>query len=243
MLDPSRIDVVILCGGLGTRLRTGDAGAPKPMVLIQGKPFLQILVDYVASYGFRRFLFCVGYKADVIKEHFRITQGLQTEFSQESELLGTGGAVKHCEALLKSETILVMNGDSFCRIDLVSLLQFHQERGGVACLAVSPALGRTDGGVLTLGRDSQIVAFAEKPGSGNYDYFNAGVYAFERIVIEKIPAGKCSLELDILPVFLEKGIYGYVTDEPVYDIGTPERLERFREACGPKAKPVHTKVM
>ena len=94
MLDPNRIDVVILCGGLGTRLRMGDAGAPKPMVLIQDKPFLKILVDYVASYGFRRFLFCVGYKADVIKEHFRITQGLQTEFSQESEMLGTGGGAK-----------------------------------------------------------------------------------------------------------------------------------------------------
>jgi NDP-sugar pyrophosphorylase family protein len=225
---PAETDVVVLCGGLGTRLQGVLGATPKPMAPIAGKPFLEILVDAAARRGFRRFILCVGHGADEIERHFRDGEGRTFLFSREPSALGTAGALKLGEPLLRAGVALVMNGDSFCDLDLGALIEFHARRGGRGALAVAKSEGRTDGGSIEFGSDQRITAFHEKT-PGVSAYINAGVYALSRAAVAGIPGGRpCSLEREVFPALLDAGLYAYPVEAPLYDIGTPERLERFR---------------
>ncbi len=229
-MDPARIDVVVLCGGLGTRLQAVAADRPKPMVAVGGRPFLELLLEAVAEHGFRRFVLCVGYKSDIIKKaHFGHGQRLEIVFSEEQEPLGTAGALKHGEPLTRSDLVVVMNGDSYCPLDLKGLLAFHGRHGGIGTIAAVPVEARTDGGFIELSDDQRIVAFKENVTSSRARHLSAGVYAFGREIFRQIPEGRrCSLEGEVLPSLLDRGLYAYVTTAPLYDIGTPARLEAFR---------------
>lgn len=221
-------DAVILCGGLGTRLRSVLSDRPKPMADVGGKPFLERLIDWAVGQGVRRFILCVGHQARAIKDHFRGFSAAAIEFSEEAEPLGTGGALKLCEPLCRKDLTLVLNGDSFCPIDLSRLEKFHRRHGGAATVAAVPGGERSDGGALSIDARGAITAFQEKaPSQGKL--INAGIYAFDRRIFELIPAGKaCSLEREILPGLIGTGLSAYTEDRPLYDIGTPERLELFR---------------
>ena len=90
------IDVVVLCGGLGERLRGVLGNYPKPMVEINGSPFLDILIHYVAGYGFTRFILCTGYRSDLIKRYYKDKRtGFTVLISNEERPLGTAGAIKN----------------------------------------------------------------------------------------------------------------------------------------------------
>ncbi len=229
-MDSRGIDVVVLCGGLGKRLKSVlPHHLPKSMVDINKRPFLDILVDSVAKFGFRRFILCIGYKANIIREHFQNNRELLFVFSEEKELLGTGGALKNCESLLESNVLLVLNGDTFCPLDMSSFLNFHMKRGGIASIVISQVNNRMDGGFIQVNKNDRIISFNEKRSVTQAAYLNAGIYMLERKVLSFIPSGRpCSLEYETFPLLLEKEIYGYLTHETIYDIGTPERLDVFR---------------
>lgn len=227
------LDVVVLCGGLGTRLRAVIADRPKPMVLVRGRPFLEYVVDSIAECGFSRFIFCVGHMPHVIVQHFSGYRGLDVRFSEETELLGTAGALKLCEPLIEGKRILVVNGDSICALDYGKLVDAHCARGTTVTTALAIDDERRDGGFVRLGPDGLIGAFQEKNRDEGTPYINAGIYVAERSVFELIAPGmKCSLEKDVIPRILWQGVAGYVTTEPCYDIGTPERLASFEQAVG-----------
>jgi NDP-sugar pyrophosphorylase family protein len=221
-------DVIVLCGGLGTRLKGVLGDKPKPMASIADKPFLEILIGRASLQGFRRFILCVGHRAEVIESYFHDEDGRTFHFSRETEPLGTAGALKLCEPLRRSEVAVVMNGDSFCDLDLAGLLEAHSRRGGSGVLAVAHSEGRADGGSVEFGPDGRISSFNEKAAAG-IARINAGVYALGPRAFAAIPAGRpCSLEREIFPALIASGLYAYPTDAPLYDIGTPERLELFR---------------
>ena len=223
-----KADVIVLCGGLGTRLKGVLGATPKPMALIQAKPFLEILIESAARQGFRRFILCVGHGAEEVEKHFHDGGGRTFHFSRESEPLGTAGALKRCEPLRRGEVSLVMNGDSFCDLDLDGLLERHARCGGSGAIAVVPSAGRADGGAVEFGADGRISAFKEKIPQGAA-YINAGIYALGRRAFAEIPAGRpCSLEREIFPALIASGLYAHPVEAPLYDIGTPERLELFR---------------
>jgi NDP-sugar pyrophosphorylase family protein len=223
-----KADVIVLCGGLGTRLNGVLGGTPKPMAPIEGEPFLEILIEHAARQGFRRFILCVGHGAQEIENHFHDGNGRTFLFSREPEPLGTAGALKLCAPLRRSEVSLVMNGDSFCDLDLDGLLERHVRRGGRGAIAVVPSAGRADGGFVEFGADGRISVFKEKISQGAA-HINAGVYALGRRAFEEIPEGRpCSLEREIFPALIAAGLYAFPVEGPLYDIGTPERLELFR---------------
>ena len=230
-LEYKHIDVVILCGGAGKRLRGVVNGRPKPMVEINGTPFLDILINYVAGYGFQRFILCTGYLSDVIKNHYQGKEGaIRIVFSKEEEALGTGGAIKNAESFLQSKLFLVLNGDSFCKVDLRDFLSFHTRRKAAISIALTTIERPLDYGVVKLNEDQQIISFNEKTSMNGTNLVNAGVYIFGRTVLSQMPSGKkFSLEYDFFPDILGKGIYGYATSERLLDIGTPERLEQARQ--------------
>ena len=226
-------DAIILCGGLGTRLGKTLGDVPKPMAMIGGEPFLQILVDQAAKHGFKRFIFCVGHRAEAVEAHFRDGHGLTFVFSREPQPLGTGGALKLCEPLRRGPLSLVMNGDSFCDMNLAGLLEFAERRGGAGAIGAAPAGGRVDGGFIDSSADGRITAFRERePGASSR--INAGLYILGPAAFSAMPSGKpCSLEREIFPALLDAGLFVYPIETMVHDIGTPERLESFRRLMNP----------
>ncbi len=222
------MDVLILCGGMGTRLKDVSGELPKPMVEVCGRPFLELLVDYVRGYGFRRIIFCTGYRGEYIEEYFS-GKDSGFVFSRETTPLGTAGAIKNAEGLIEGEDFIVLNGDSFCDVDLAGFSQFHRRKGGICSVVVVKTSDVSDYGSVEFTDDGRITGFFEKKG-GKDGYVNAGVYCFRRDVLEEIPQGSaCSMEYELLPSILNRGVYGYVCDGSLYDIGTPSRLARARQ--------------
>ena len=223
------IDVVILCGGKGTRLNEVVSDRPKPMAEINGQPFLNILIDYVSSFGFNRFVLSVGYKADYIKDYYRCNRfPYEILFSPENAPLGTAGGIKQAENLVQSNPFLVMNGDSFCPVDLSQFLDFHSKKGALVSVVVVESEDVKDFGTISLDDSQKIVRFEEKK-EGKKSFINAGIYLFQKEVFSLIPSHvKYSLEHDLFPTLVGQEFYGYVTQEKLIDIGTPERYEQAK---------------
>lgn len=230
-LSPKEIDVLILCGGFGKRLRGIVNDRPKPMAEINGRPFSDILIDYVASYGFRRFILCIGYMGGIIKQHYQGREdSLSILFSEEKESLGTGGAVKNAEPLIQSNPFLVMNGDSFCPLDLCAFLDFHMSKEALLSIVLANAKETQDYGVIALGKSQQIVGFNEKARVEGNSFINAGIYLFDHSIFPLISQStKSSLEYDLFPKITDREFYGYVISETLIDIGTPERYEQAKQ--------------
>ena len=225
--DFADINVLILAGGQGSRLRSVSGSTPKGMVLIAGKPFLHLLYTSLIQQGFQRIIFCTGYGAEAIEEYFRRLNPA-VFFSREQTPLGTAGAIKAAEKIITSDPFLVLNGDSLCDISFLPLIEFHLKKKALATIVAAPSQERRDGGYLQLNDSQQILRFDEKQYQGEAA-LNAGIYLFQREILKRIPAGqKSSLEHDILPGLKTEERYAFVTSTPVEDIGTPERLDSFR---------------
>lgn len=229
VLSPGDIDVLILCGGAGTRLRPVVSDRPKPMAAICDRPFLDILIDHAAGFGYRRFILCTGYMKDAISAYYiKNAGGLEILFSEEDSPLGTGGAVRHAGGLIRSGSFLVMNGDSFCPMDLRDFLKVHQERDAWISMALSRVVDAGDYGVVECDSSGMVVSFHEK-GRRSEGLVNAGVYMMRKEVLDDIPSGVChSLELDLFPAYVRRRFYGFITGSCFTDIGTPER---YASAC------------
>ncbi len=132
------LDAVLLCGGLGTRLGEIVKDQPKPMVRIKDRPFLDILIDHLASFGVRRFVLCAGYKSESIAGYYQKKEDGRTYLiSREETPLGTAGALKNAEGLIDSEVCLVLNGDSFCPVDIKAFHEFHKEKNAAVSIALA----------------------------------------------------------------------------------------------------------
>ncbi|MBS0168858.1 MAG: NTP transferase domain-containing protein [Nitrospira sp.] len=227
-------DVIILCGGLGTRLKTVVSDRPKPMADIHGRPFLSFLIDHWLRYGARRFIFCTGHMGDLIETWVRSEgEAYQALFVRDPSLLGTGGAMAQAFAVARSQRVFVVNGDSFCEVDPVRLLRFHLMKRAQGTMVLASPDNRTDAGDVVLGQDDRVLSMVEKPGCGPRGYFNAGIYVFERTVSTLFPAATAwSLEREFIPRLVPESLYGFVTASPLFDIGTPERLAAFTDSMG-----------
>lgn len=219
---PKNLDVVILCGGMGKRLKRMVSGIPKPMAEVTGRPFLDILLDYAVAFGFRRFILCAGYRGDKIKEYYRKRKGVV--ISQEKKPLGTAGAVKNAQRFIKSSPFLVMNGDSLCKLDLLKFINFYEEKNASFSMVLTKSKGGNDYGRVNINNSNRIINFDEKKETRRNDFINAGVYLLDINIFSIIPAGrKLSLEYDVFPEITEDRFYGYITEEELIDIGTPDR--------------------
>jgi NDP-sugar pyrophosphorylase family protein len=234
MLNPSKIDVVILCGGFGKRLQTIVKDIPKPMAKIKRRPFLDILIDFIASYGFKHFILCTGYKAGVIERYYKQkTNKLTIEFSREKKPLGTGGAIKNAKNYIKSNPFLVANGDSFCKINLKEFVDFHLKKKALISIAVTNTDICDDYGVIAINDLQRIVEFDEKAKGYKNRLINAGFYLLQREVFSLMPGeGNFSIERDLFPKIIKKDLYAFETQESVIDIGTPERYEKAKHLLG-----------
>lgn len=239
--EMEKIDVVILCGGIGTRLRPVSGDLPKVLMPFAGKPFIDILIEFVLPFGFRRFILCVGHLKEKVRAHFSI-RDYEVLFSEEAEPLGTGGAVKNAQPHITGSSFLLLNGDSLCPTDLNGFYDFHMRKGGILSIVLTRPLSENAYGMVELDQDDRIVAFREKAKAREGSFINAGIYLAERGIFDLMPeAARFSLETDLIPAVLPHGCYGLVTDAELIDIGTPERYARalnrgFRSDPGPESR-------
>lgn len=223
-------DLLVLCGGQGTRLRSVLSDRPKPLAMIGSRPFIEFVITPFVRQGIRRVVLCTGHLGCQFEEWFADHSGtFELILSQEATPLGTAGAIRHALQRITSDTVIVANGDSVCDIDLRKLLACHTEKKSRATLALTNTDRRNDVGIVTMDAQDRITAFREKEPSRSVGFHNAGIYVFDRSLIELIPTTRpCSLETDWLPALIPLGVYGCINQGALYDIGTPERLTEFR---------------
>lgn len=217
------IDVVILCGGLGTRLRRISGDLPKALMPFAGRPFIDFLIESLLPFGFRRFVLCVGHLREKIRPHFR-ERDYEVVFSEEEEPLGTGGALKHAAPMIAGPFFLVMNGDSICPVDYWQFHAFHVHKGGILSLVLAIPQSRKDYGVIEVDDNQRVIRFREKNECRETMFINGGIYFMQRTLFDHMPdEAPFSLEYDLFPNILPLGCYGFRTDAEVIDIGTPEQ--------------------
>lgn len=228
----SEVDVLILCGGQGTRLRSILKDRPKVLAQIGDRPFLDILIDELKAHGFRRFILSVGHLRDNIIDHIEKTgdkDKAQFLFSEEDSPLGTGGALRKAAPLLRSDPFLVLNGDSICSTNFDKFLAFHAERGGILSLVLATPRTSPDYGAVQLSGDGRVMHYGERVVPYDAHLASAGIYLMNQAVFDHLPrAATFSLEYDLFPHLIAHGSYGFVTDGALIDIGTPERYEAAR---------------
>ena len=209
--------VVILAGGLGTRLSEETELRPKPMVDIGGRPILWHIMKFYAQSQFREFFVALGYKGEVIKRYFLDYHGLSKSVTvdvatgrasfHESEVdewvvhlmdtglkTQTGGRVRKLQPWLEDSTFMLTYGDGVCDVDLNRLLRFHHEHGKIATLTAVRPPARF--GALSFNGDL-VSSFSEKPQTGE-GWINGGYMCFEPKVFSYMKADADSLEADIL---------------------------------------------
>lgn len=220
--------VAILAGGFGTRLAPVFPERQKTIAPVVGQPFLAYILSQLHKATFTHVIICISHLAHQIQETFdNQYKSLAIQYSQELSPLGTAGAIRYALPLFRSETILVINGDTFCDINFQQFLQFHKQKKAKTSIALSRVSDTTRFGTVSLENDDTIIGFQEKK-SGRVGLVNAGMYLMQRDGIAQIPEGKIiSIEHDVFPRLVGKGLYGYKTKRTFLDIGTPES---FRQA-------------
>lgn len=226
-ISPKDIDVVILCGGIGKRLRPIISDRPKVLAEIDGKTFLEILIDDLLEQGFKNIILCTGYLKEQIKNHFNYEKDFNVMFSEENTPLGTGGALKNARKLIKSDPFMVMNGDSICKPNFNDFLNFHFNKKPLMSMVLTRSRNTKDYGNVVIDESNRIVSFKEKIDNKGECLINAGVYLMQKEIFSYMPEeDKFSLEYDLFPKIVNEKCYGFITGSELIDIGTPERYER-----------------
>jgi NDP-sugar pyrophosphorylase family protein len=224
------MDAVILVGGLGTRLRNVVGDRPKPMALVNRKPFLEILVAQLQRAAVRNIVLCVGHRAEVIEAHFGngSAYGIRIRYAHEKELLGTAGAVRNALDMVGSDPFLVLNGDSYCWVDFSELVAHHLNRRAEATIVAVETPDCSRYGKLQLQRDGVVDKFVEKTQASGTGSINAGIYLLQQAVIQRLPTGKvASFERDVFPALVEQhSLHSIKSSGPFIDIGIPPELQR-----------------
>ncbi len=225
------MQALILAGGEGTRLRPLTSTIPKPVVPLVGRPFISYMLEWLRRHGVEDVILGCGFMADRVRGVLGDGSGLgiRLRYLEEPRPLGTGGALKFAEDLL-DERFFMLNGDVLTDIDLTAQLEAHERTGARATLALVPVEDPSAYGLVRLDPDNAVSAFVEKPGPEQTDtnLINAGAYILERTVLDGMPpAGtNVSIERDVFPMLVGRGLYGYECSGYWLDIGTPERYLR-----------------
>ena len=177
--------VVLMVGGLGTRLRPLTEETPKPMLPVGGKPILQTIVEKFVSYGFVNIVMCVGYKSNIIQNYFGDGSkfGANISYVFEEKRMGTAGALSLLLHKPK-EPFFVMNGDLLTNVNFENMLEFHIQNNAVATMAVRGYDFQVPYGVVNI-KEGRIVSIEEKP--VQKFFVNAGIYVLNPECINEIP--------------------------------------------------------
>ncbi|MGA2146119.1 MAG: glucose-1-phosphate cytidylyltransferase [Bryobacteraceae bacterium] len=243
--------VVVLCGGLGTRLREETEFRPKPLVEVGGRPILWHIMKTYAHYGFRDFVLCLGYRGNMIKDYFLNYEAMNNDFTiclgQKSHIhyngcheeqdfqvtladtgleSQTGGRVKRIRKYIEDDTFLITYGDGLTDANIGEIVEFHKSHGKLATVTAVRPISRY--GNVTLGWDGQVRRFQEKPQSDSW--ISAGFMVFNRGVFDYIDGDDCVLERDTLERLSASGeLMAYRHDGFFYAMDTFREYQYLNE--------------
>ena len=220
----SNVTAVILAGGVGSRLRPAVSDRPKVLAEVNGRPYLEHLFDQLLGTGIDHTVICTGHLAQMVQEacgpNYR---SMKLSYSQEFTPMGTGGALRLARPFIMSNTVLVMNGDSYCTANLKTFQESHDNRAASASILLTDVPDTSRYGRVQFDDQSRVICFEEKGTHSGHGWINAGIYLIQAGKLESIPAGRAvSLEHEIFPSWVEQGLYGYCCNSRFLDIGTPE---------------------
>jgi mannose-1-phosphate guanylyltransferase/phosphomannomutase len=221
--------LAIIAGGKGTRL--GRSDLPKPMVPINGKPILEYQIELAKRYGITSIYILSGFMANIIEDYFMDGSkwGVNISHFKEKEPLGTAGAIKQLESLIK-ERFMVFYGDTVMDINLRKMIEFDQQHQGLGTLLVHPNDHPYDSDLVKVDEISnRIVKFLPKPHDKKYhaNLVNAALYILSNEIFSFIPpSSHCDLGKDIFPRIIDNGfsLSAYRSAEYIKDMGTFDRL-------------------
>jgi glucose-1-phosphate cytidylyltransferase len=246
------MQVIILCGGLGSRLREETEFRPKPMVEIGGRPILWHIMKTYAHYGLRDFVLCLGYRGNMIKEYFLNYEAMNNDFAirlgrQNSIIYHdahgeqdfnvtladtgthtmTGGRVKRVEKYLgDDDTCLVTYGDGLADVDASAVLEFHRAHGRLATVTTVHPQSRF--GMLEINADGRVMEFLEKPKLQGWS--SAGFFVFNRRVFNYLTGDDCILEREPLERLAREGqLMAYQHDGFFYAMDTYREYAHLNE--------------
>lgn len=214
---------LILAGGLGTRLRSVIT-TPKVLAPVLGRPFLTHLLDQLVAYRIPQVILATGHQADLVEAAIGTQyQSLRILYSRESEPRGTGGALRLALPQITEGPLMVFNGDSYSTADLIAARRFHDHHHAEATLVLQKVPDASRFGRVQTDPDGRILAFEEKQNRSEPAWVNAGIYFLSRRFLESIPENRSvSLEREVFPQWINRGLYAFHAPGLFHDIGTPE---------------------
>jgi mannose-1-phosphate guanylyltransferase len=220
------VDAVVLVGGQGTRLRPLTLNCAKPLLPTAGVPFLAHLLSRIRAAGVRHVVLGTSYRAQTFADEFGdgSALGLELEYVTETEPLGTGGGIRNVFDHLRTDDVLIFNGDVLAGTDLGAVVDTHRRGGADVTLHLRKVLDPRAYGCVPTDENGRVQAFLEKTDDPPTDQINAGCYVFRRSVVESIPTGRpVSVERETFPGLLESGavVLGHVDSSYWRDFGTP----------------------
>jgi len=219
----STIDILILCGGFGKRLQTVVSDRQKVLAEVTGHPFITYILDQIAAAGGKNIILCTGYMGKQLESFLgKNYKTLDLNYSQETEPLGTAGAVRNALDQIKSDTLMVFNGDSYCDINPKELLAWHFEKNSSCTLALVKVPDASRYGCVNFDSNHKVTSFSEKNPDKKSGWINAGIYCLNRQLIAALPESRnISLEKDLFPSLAGKDFFVLPKETKFIDIGTP----------------------
>lgn len=222
------MQALILAGGEGTRLRPLTSTIPKPVVPLVNQPFITFMIEWLGRHGVDEVILSCGFLAEGVRSVLGegVTLGIPIRYVEEPIPLGTGGALRYAGDLL-SDRFLMLNGDVLADFDLSAVLAQHERTGARATIALYRVDDPSMYGLVRINDDHTVSEFMEKPSAEEVDtnLINAGAYVLERSILEEmaVPGTNISIERELFPKLVGRGLYGFVSEGYWLDIGTPQR--------------------
>lgn len=226
----------MLAGGFGTRLRPWTETIPKPLLPILDKSMIEHVLDVLPESQVDKVLIAAGYGVEQIREHFeKIPLPYEVVIVEETEPLGTGGAIANCREHLSGGTFCVINGDLITSLKVEEMLEFHKQNGGIATISLWEVEDPSRFGVADYKEDTgKIMRFQEKPAieDAYSNLINAGTYILEQEIFDFMPDEAHSIERDIYEKIAETGaLNGFPFEGMFVDAGTPPSFVEASQAC------------
>jgi NDP-sugar pyrophosphorylase family protein len=221
------LKALVLAGGFATRLRPLSCSRPKTLFPLANQPLIDYTLQNLAEGGVDTIILSVYYMAENIVRYLGPTKyDMGILYSREQRPLGKGGGIKNAEYMLNGEPFIVINGDIITDLDLRRLISFHEEKGGLATIALYQVTDPSRYGSVELDREGRITRFVEKPepGMAPSNLINAGIYVLEPEVLEYMPSEKrFDTEVEVFPILAqERKLFGFEFHGYWTDIGVPE---------------------
>ncbi len=225
-------EAIILAGGFGTRLKEVVDNVPKVMALVNGRPFLEYVLDYLDRNVFNHVVLSVGYKHEIIRDHFKDKyKSIHIDYAIEEEPFGTGGAIQLAFKQINGYRAMVFNGDTMFRVDMDKIINFHFSKGTGFSLVLREVGNVERFGAVEINTDNKITRFSEKGENTGPGNINGGVYVIEKKFFETMGfSEKFSMEKDgFEKLYKTYPFYGILCKQYFIDIGVPDDYKRAQD--------------